>query len=272
MRVPARLLPGLVPICAALAAACSEGTSSPTSPSSSSNRSVTINAPAATSPANGETIASDTPTLVAANSTVAEAAPMLRYRFEVATDAAFSTVVALWEMEQTGGTTITVVGQPLPGGTEYHWRVSATDGTTVSTYSSPQSFKTPAAAVVEAPSVERNWPNNGLALIAWASSNYPDRLSPAGSLGQRQDNMAFLRDRMIEAGLCGGMQLGWNMKRGGPEVSIDYLTVHDGGRWIGVDIGHDYGDLGDSLHLTWAPMPDDPYASHADYPNPLPCR
>jgi len=38
---------------------------------------------------------------------------------------------------------------------------------------------------------------------------------------------------MIEAGLCGGMELAWNLKRGGPEKSIDYLAYRKAGRWIG---------------------------------------
>ena len=29
--------------------------------------------------------------------------------------------------------------------------------------------------------------------------------------------MEFLRNRMIEAGICGGLDLGWNLKRGGPD-------------------------------------------------------
>ena len=41
--------------------------------------------------------------------------------------------------------------------------------------------------------------------------------------------MEFLRDRIIEAGLCGGLDLGWNLKRGGPEISIDFLAERSGG-------------------------------------------
>ena len=36
--------------------------------------------------------------------------------------------------------------------------------------------------------------------------------------------MMFLRDRIIEAGKCGGLELGWNLKRGGPELSIDFMA------------------------------------------------
>ena len=36
--------------------------------------------------------------------------------------------------------------------------------------------------------------------------------------------MMFLRNRVIEAGICGGLNLGWNLKRGGPELSIDFIA------------------------------------------------
>ena len=79
-------------------------------------------------------------------------------------------------------------------------------------------------------------------MVAWAKSRYPDRLVAGVSLSQRQANMAYVRDRMIEAGICGGMDLAWNLKRGGPERSIDYLAYRKAGRWIGVDIGSAYDD------------------------------
>jgi hypothetical protein len=109
-------------------------------------------------------------------------------------------------------------------------------------------------------------------VIAWANANYPDRLAGGISGDQRRHNMEFLRDRMIEAGLCGGMQLGWNMKRGGPEVSVDFLTELVGGRWHGIDVAHDYDNAGSRLRLTWADTGPDNFVVHADYPGRLPCR
>jgi hypothetical protein len=88
---------------------------------------------------------------------------------------------------------------------------------------------------------------------------YPERLAAGVSLNQRKENMAFIRDRAIEAGICGGMRLGWNMKRGGPEKSIDFLAWHDGRQWIGVDIGRAYDDTNRRLDLGWGiygPTPD----------------
>jgi hypothetical protein len=231
---------------------------------------VAIDAPAASSPANGATIDSTTPTLTVVNGNVTGTTATVTYRFEVATDAGFGSIAAVWTAPRGSGTT-TVTGTALTAGTEYFWRVIGTDGTTTGAYSVAQSFKTPAATGGGGGANTGNWPTDGPGVIAWAQRTYPDRLAPTSS-GGRVENMAFLRDRMIEAGLCGGVQLAWNLKRGGPEISVDYFVWNNGGRWVGVDIANDYDNAGNSLKLTWAPMPDDPYATYGGYTNPLPCR
>jgi hypothetical protein len=112
---------------------------------------------------------------------------------------------------------------------------------------------TPEAPVVITPTpTPGQWPTNGIELIAWAEDTYPERLAAGVSVSVRQANMAFLRDRMIEAGTCGGMQLAWNLKRGGPSLSIDYLAYNKtGSAWIGVDIGYAYDDVSSPLQLQW---------------------
>jgi hypothetical protein len=63
--------------------------------------------------------------------------------------------------------------------------------------------------------------------------------------------MAFLRDRIIENGKCGGLNLGWNLKRGGPEVSIDFLAWRRSDGDMGIDIGFDYDNTSTPLKLYW---------------------
>ena len=94
--------------------------------------------------------------------------------------------------------------------------------------------------------------NNGPAIVACVSSKYASRLAGGVSLSQRQDNMAFLRDRIIEAGKCGGLNLGWNLKRGGPERSIDFLAWHRSDGDMGIDIGFDYDNTSNPLRLQWS--------------------
>jgi hypothetical protein len=63
--------------------------------------------------------------------------------------------------------------------------------------------------------------------------------------------MEFLRDRVIEAGRCGGLDLAWNLKRGGPEISIDFIAERAGGAVHGHDIAFDYDNTSTQLVLYW---------------------
>jgi hypothetical protein len=150
-------------------------------------------------------------------------------------------VAVLTVAEQANETAI-AFNATLELGRTYYWRVKAFDGPLSSEWSPVLSFR--------APSVR--WPTTGEQILAFIESRYAAYLEPTSSLGERQANMAFVRDRMIEAGLCGGMDLGWNLKRGGPEISLDFLTHRESGRVEGIDIGHDYDNYDKRLALTWA--------------------
>jgi hypothetical protein len=80
--------------------------------------------------------------------------------------------------------------------------------------------------------------------------------------------MIFLRDRIIEAGKCGGLDLGWNLKRGGPELSIDFITNRTGGL-DGIDIGFAYDDTSHPLRLSWQTGGSMPF--YANYTNSFSC-
>ena len=247
--------------------------------------SVRIETPVPLAPVRREQIAGFRPTLVAQNTAVTGTSNVT-YTFEVAADQAFTRLIAIWAAPRSGGDRTEVTGSELAPGTEYFWRVSATDGSYTAPYSIVQAFRTeapPAPAPTPEPGPSPSpspspgggggpWPRNGAEVIAWAERNYPAQMAPVGSLDQRKHNMEFLRDRMIEAGTCGGMQLGWNMKRGGPEVSIDFLTEFVNGRWHGIDIATDYDNHGQRLRLSWHDTGPDNYIFHRQYPGGLPCR
>ena len=249
--------------------------------------SVRIETPVPLAPVRREVIAGVRPTLVAQNTAIT-GATNVTYRFEIAADQGFTRLIAIWSAPRSGGDRTEVTGSDLAPGTEYYWRVNASDGGFTAPYSIIQAFRTeapPAPPPTPTPTPEPQppsgggggggggpWPRNGAEVVAWANANYPDRLAGGISGDQRRHNMEFLRDRMIEAGLCGGMQLGWNMKRGGPEVSVDFLTELVGGRWHGIDVAHDYDNAGSRLRLTWADTGPDNFVVHADYPGRLPCR
>lgn len=166
----------------------------------------------------------------------------IAYRIEIGTDAALGNLVAVLTVAEQPGETRVAFNATLEYGRTYYWRVKAFDGPVESDWSPVTSFR--------APSVR--WPTTGEEVVAFVEQRYAAYLAPAGSLGERQANMAFLRDRMIEAGRCGGMDLGWNLKRGGPEISIDFLTHRVNGHVEGIDIGHDYDNHDEPLSLTWA--------------------
>src|SRR5690606_19087939 len=110
------------------------------------------------------------------------------------------------------------------------------DGKVVGPWSTTEVFKTPAAPTGPDPGPAPG-PGGGGGSCASRDGNYIvnciaqkyAHYRRAGvSSSQRRDNMEFLRDRVMEAGLCGGLQLGWNLKRGGPELSIDFIAERKG--------------------------------------------
>ena len=217
-----------------------------------------VNPPAALSPVNNETVGNATPTLRVRNATWVGPVGGLRYEFQIATDQPFTKLAyAGFANEGAGDTTFNSAG--LPPGTAFFWRSRASDGESTSGWSATQGFRTPAAPTPPAPG-----PNpppgggggscastNGLFIVQCIGARYPERLRPVGSLGERQHNMEFIRDRVIEAGKCGGMDLGQNLKRGGPDLSIDFLVHRRAGGDMGVDIAFDYDNISTTLVLTW---------------------
>jgi hypothetical protein len=95
------------------------------------------------------------------------------------------------------------------------------------------------------------YPSTGPEVVAYVAAAYPERLAAGVGHDQRVENMKFLRDRIIEVGQCGGMDLGQNLKRGGPDISIDFLAWRTGGEDIGVDLGVDYDNDSHPLQLVW---------------------
>ena len=185
-------------------------------------------------------------------------------------------------MGEQGGQTQATYNGDLDYDTYYYWRVRAweTSKSIVGPWSPTLAFltglrpatPTPPPAGGGTPPPAGGYPKTGPGVIQYVSDTWPDYRRPVGSHGERQANMDFLRDRVIETGICWGLQLAWNLKRGGPERSLDYITQFKDGRWQGVDIGFDYDNTGIWLELTWAEAPDDPYATYGGY-SPMPsCR
>jgi hypothetical protein len=235
-----------------------------------------VTPPAAVAPANDEVVSSSTPTLKVQNAAFVGPVGWLAYEFQVATDEAFTRLVAAGIVNQGTGET-SFNSTPLAAATLHFWRVRASDGESSSGWSPTRVFRTAAAAKppsgptpgAAAGSGGSCASNDGNVIIQCIGNKYPDRLAAGVSLQQRKDNMAFLRDRIIEAGKCGGLDLGWNLKRGGPELSIDFITTRTGGL-DGIDIGFAYDDTSTPLRLAWATGGTFPF--YAAYTNSFSCN
>jgi hypothetical protein len=82
-------------------------------------------------------------------------------------------------------------------------------------------------------------------------SKYPQYLVAGVSHATREANMKFLRDRIIEHGKCKGLDLGLNLKKGGPTISVDFIAWKTGGHVEGVDVGSAWDDKSKKLNLSW---------------------
>ena len=223
---------------------------------------VVIGTPVAKDPAGNMRVASRTPVLSATNGVSSGPHGPLYYLFQLSNSDAFGALTGNAESPQNGsGVTSYAIPSNLPYDTVLYWRVRITDGLNTGPWSRTETFRTPIAPTITPPPTPTPPPggsgascasNNGQQIVACVQAKYPDRTAAGVSDSQRLDNMLFLRDKIIESGLCGGMNLAWNLKRGGPELSNDFIAwQHDGG-WEGVDIGFAFDDTSSVLRLQWA--------------------
>jgi hypothetical protein len=227
--------------------------------------------PGLVSPINNERVTSRRPTFRVNNSDRNTAVGGLAYEFQVAIDQAFTKLVAGGILDEQPGQTTFSPGNELANDVVHFWRVRAGDGDTTSAWAGTQTFRTPLApapAPGPAPGPGNGGScasNNGEAIVACIAAKYPDRLAAGVSLNQRIANMEFLRDRVIEAGICGGLDLAWNNKRGTGPHSVDALAWRHGVDDV-VDIGSAYDDTGRQLGLQWGIVAGPP--GYDPYPRP----
>jgi hypothetical protein len=225
---------------------------------------VTIGAPQLVSPAHGETVDANPPTLIFEPADVSGPAGAVTYLIQVATDQAFTQVIFSESGSLGSNQTRVTPHAALLTTTTFYWRVRASAGDITGPWSATGSFKTSAAAPNEPPPPPPpsgggggGNPGNcasrdGHFIVDCISDKYASYRRAGVSSGTRRSNMEFLRNRIIEAGICGGLDLGWNLKRGGPDISVDFIVDRRGGQEIGVDIARDYDNTSKELQLTWA--------------------
>ena len=179
-----------------------------------------LGVPTLVSPINGATTPANPPIFTVANGSVSGPVGPVRLFFHVATDAGFDSVVAVFETPLSAAGTTTATSPVLPFDTTLYWRVFAGDGTTVSPWTTPQSFRTPAAAappptspppppgccpppnrfvIVQQVAAETGYPNSGIHVTDFTQivaerlhqedANWGRRINITGPLGK--DTVAY---------------------------------------------------------------------------------
>jgi hypothetical protein len=257
------------------AAGCADGTGqalTPTLPtvdatlSNPDGTKLKASAPQPISPLSSVRVSSLTPQLVVRNGSASFASSQgLSYVFEVFEISGSSqTLVLKSDPVNAGGaqTSFDIPANTLQLNKTYAWRSYGVYSGVQGASSDGGSFRTP----LPAPAANSNVPgpifcagNTGPAIIACVSAAFPER-RVATSTGDFSDerryrNMEFLRDVIIATGKCKGLNLGRNNKRGGPEISRDFIVYRSNtgknGRDRGVDIASGYDDTKTTLKLTW---------------------
>jgi hypothetical protein len=227
----------------------------------------TLLAPVPVSPAGGATVGSLEPEFTFHNAPRSGPIGSITYLVEISRNDSFTALVATYTGGERNGpagdTSIRAIA-PLPSSSTLFWRVRAWDGSINGPWSSTQVFVTSAAPAPPPPPPGGGGgggggggpagncaSSDGEYVVNCIAQKYSTYRRAGVSSDQRRANMEFLRDRIIEAGLCGGLDLGWNLKRGGPEISVDFLAERSGGAVIGHDIAMDYDNTGIELQLYW---------------------
>jgi hypothetical protein len=122
---------------------------------------VTIGAPALVSPAPGETIDANPPTLIFANADVTGPAAGIKYLLQVATDQAFTHIVFSAAGTPQSNQTRVTPEAALLAATTFYWRVRASAGDVTGPWSATGSFKTSAAPSEPSPTPPPPPPGGG---------------------------------------------------------------------------------------------------------------
>jgi hypothetical protein len=265
------------------AAGCADGTGqalTPTLPTVESNTTnadgtrLKASAPQPRSPISAARVTSLTPTLRLANG-AGQFDPnvQLSYVFEI-----FEGTTKIYESDAVpAGSPETVFVVPenvLKVNNTYAWRASARFGGVSGSLSDVVSFRSPLPPrPVDTPGPIPCTVNTARDIIGCVSAAYPERLvkTSTGDFSdeRRYANMEFLRDVIIATGKCKGVNLGRNNKRGGPEISRDFIVWRSNtgknGRDRGVDIASGYDDTKTTLKLTWQVFDGDRNWGHPFY-------
>jgi hypothetical protein len=196
------------------------------------------------------------------------------------TDATFTYRI---QVQRTNGQTVAEAANLTPGGdgrnrwevpflldldTAYRWRARAELGGAFGPWSSYGEFLSLDYRGLVPRPPNGAWPTTGEDVVDYIAEVFPEYLVPTALTAQRIANMEFLRDRIIEAGVCGGLDVGRNLKRGIGPHSTDAIAWRKANGFVEVvDIASAFDDKTIPLILHWSivegppgfdPLPDHP--------------
>jgi len=257
----------------AIATACSSGNTAPTSPSAAvggngeaaaDGSTLKATAPSLQSPTGGGRINTTEPLFVVRKAEGKFVAASFQYRIEVSSPSG-NVVYTSALLNASGDQLSHEIPFDLALDTPYRWRARAEKGGRMGPWSGYAEFRTIDYRGLVPRPADGRWPSNGPAVVDYVANAFPEYLLPT-SLGHRIENMEFLRDRIIETAICGGMDVTWNLKRGVGPHSHDAVAWRDGNRVRVIDIASAFDDAGSHLGLHWAevagPSGYDPYPNH----------
>jgi hypothetical protein len=216
--------------------------------------------PTALSPVNNEKLTTARPQFRLRNAPHVGTPINVSYSLELSTTDSFATRLAVWEFNESPGESTLTSPIDLLGSSQLFWRVRAYEGGTLGPWSDTAVFRpvTPVSTPTPgggggtggAPFCGPPYPTTGPAIAACVERQYSDHTTPVGSLAERDAQMTFLRDRIIEVGICAGLDLALNRKSSGA-MSIDALVYRHGGIDDVIDVGFQYDTPSQPLHLQW---------------------
>jgi hypothetical protein len=231
---------------------------------------VVLAPPTPSSPSNGSTVSDLTPTFKVKAGNRSGVTSDIEYTVQVSNNSSFTSIVATFVEGETWPQTTIDRNYSFLHSKTYYWRARArhTADSELSNWSSVFTFKTPAPPAAPPPAAPGGGSSSGSSpnpsnpsscnssqgsdIADCIEARYPQYLASGVSLSKRIANMEFLRNRMIEHGKCRGLDLGLNLKRGGPTISSDFIVWRRPGKPdVGVDIGSAYDDTRRRLSLAW---------------------
>jgi hypothetical protein len=226
-------------------------------------------APTLLSPAAGIRTDSLTPEFVAgpAVARYLSDSPAFDYRFEIQTPTGQFVASSDKIAPGANGQVRWTLPVPLQLDSPYRWRARAELGDRPGPWSDFSSFLSLDYRGLNPRPANGVWPSSGPAVVDYVADAFPDYLRPTATLAERIEHMEFLRDRIIEAGVCGGLDLARNLKRGVGPHSHDAIAWRKPNGFVEVvDIASAFDDKTIFLSLHWSivvgPSGYDPLPNH----------